>query len=78
VRTFVLSCQQEDGGFKQRPDTPFESDPELTAYAILGLAGIDGHSERLHQAEVYLHSAQQEDGTFVSATPIEIQEPEKN
>lgn len=76
ARAFVLSCQNEDGGFGQVPAAP--SDPELTAYAMLGLARIIPDSPELKDAAEYLRAVQQEDGTYISATPVEIEEPEKN
>ena len=76
AHAFILSCQNEDGGFGQVVTAL--SDPELTAYAVLGLAEIDGYSPELQNAAEYLRSVQEDDGSYISATPAEIEEPEKN
>ena len=76
AHAFVLSCQNEDGGFGQVVTAL--SDPELTAHAVLGLAEIDGYSPELQNASEYLRSVQEDDGSYISATPVEIEEPEKN
>jgi squalene cyclase len=76
AHAFVLSCQNEDGGFGQVVTAL--SDPELTAYAVLGLPEIDGYSPELQNAAEYLRSVQEDDGSYISATPVEIEEPEKN
>ncbi|OQY28352.1 MAG: hypothetical protein B6244_07545 [Candidatus Cloacimonetes bacterium 4572_55] len=76
ARAFLYSCQHEDGGFGQMPPTP--SDPELTAYAMLPLLLLEGKTAEMTEAAYYLSDLQQDDGTYVSATPIEIENPEKN
>lgn len=70
AHAFVLSCQNEDGGFGQVVTAL--SDPELTAYDVLGLAQIDGYSPELQNAVEYLRSVQEDDGSYISATPVEI------
>ena len=65
-----------DGGFGRYKNSP--SDPEITAIAIMALAvGNDPFNTR-RVAINYLTEARQEDGSFVSNTPIELTEPTAN
>ncbi|MCH8293474.1 terpene cyclase/mutase family protein [Candidatus Poribacteria bacterium] len=73
---WLKQMQNEDGGFGRRKGEA--SDPEITAYAIMALvAGKDPlNTDRV--AIGYLRKVQQEDGSFVSATPIELKQPTAN
>ena len=55
-----------------------KSDPELTAYAILALVAGKDTSTAGYRAVYYLRKVQQKDGSYVSATPIELKEPTAN
>ena len=54
------------------------SDPEVTAYAVLALVIGEDPLNADQVALRYLREVQQEDGSFVSATPIELKEPTAN
>ena len=73
---WLKQMQNQDGGFGRWKGTP--SDPEITAYAVLALV-IGGDPLNADQVALrYLREVQQEDGSFVSATPIELQQPTAN
>ena len=73
---WLKQLQNEDGGFSRRKGRP--SDPEITAYVILALAagGDPVNTDKI--AIGYLKRVRQEDGSFVSATPIELTQPAAN
>ena len=68
--------QNAGGGFGRQEGE--SSDPEITAYAILALVTGGDPLNTDKVAIGYLRNIQQEDGSFVSATPIELKEPKAN
>ena len=54
------------------------SDPEITAIAIMGLAAGNDPLNTRRVAINYFTNVRQEDGSFVSNTPIELSEPIAN
>ena len=73
---WLKQMQNDDGGFGKWKDAP--SDPEITAYAVLALVIGEDPLNADQVALRYLREVQQEDGSFVSATPIELQQPTAN
>ena len=73
---WLKQMQNDDGGFGRWKDAP--SDPEITAYAVLALVIGEDPLNADQVALRYLREVQQEDGSFVSATPIELKEPTAN
>ena len=73
---WLKQVQNKDGGFGKRKHEP--SDPEITAYAILALVAGGDPLNADKVAIGYLRSVQQEDGSFASATPIELKNPKAN
>ena len=73
---WLKQFQNKDGGFGRYKGS--SSDPEITAIAIMALtAGNDPLNTR-RVAINYLTNVRQEDGTFVSNTPIELSKPTAN
>ena len=73
---WLKQFQNNDGGFGRYKGSP--SDPEITAIAIMALtAGNDPLNTR-RIAINYLTNVRQEDGSFVSNTPIELSKPTAN
>ncbi|MCZ6678156.1 MAG: terpene cyclase/mutase family protein, partial [Candidatus Poribacteria bacterium] len=73
---WLKQMQNADGGFgRQKGDL---SDPEVTAYAILALVAGEDPLNTDKVAIRYLRGVQGEDGSFASATPIELKEPTAN
>ena len=73
---WLKQMQNDDGGFGRWKGAP--SDPEITAYAVLALVIGEDPLNADQVALRYLREVQQEDGSFVSATPIELKEPTAN
>ena len=73
---WLKQMQNDDGGFGMWKGAP--SDPEVTAYAVLALVIGEDPLNADQVALRYLREVQQEDGSFVSATPIELKEPTAN
>jgi prenyltransferase beta subunit len=74
---WLKQVQNDDGGFGMTKGQ--KSDPELTAYAILALVAGKDTSTAGYRAVHYLRKVQQkDDGSYVSATPIELKEPTAN
>ncbi len=73
---WLKQMQNPDWGFGRQKGQP--SDPEVTASAILALAAGEDPLNTDKVAAGYLRSVQQKDGSFVSATPIELKEPKAN
>ena len=73
---WLKQMQNKDGGFGIQKSEP--SDPEITAYAILALVAGGDPLNTDKVAIGYLREIQQEDGSFVSATPIEFKTPKAN
>lgn len=68
--------QNQDNGFPLAKGKP--SDPEITAYAILALVACQDRFNTDKLAIGYLKNTQEEDGSFVSQTPIELDVPKAN
>jgi hypothetical protein len=69
--------QAPSGGFSMSRGLP--EDPEITAYAIMGLNGLPAALDAVARAAAYLGRAQHEDGAFTSAAPIQFNhQPKKN
>ena len=81
---WLKQTQNDDGGFgvwnipTKSGTKGQKSDPELTAYAILALVAGKDTSTAGYRAVYYLRKVQQKDGSYVSATPIELKEPTAN
>ncbi len=73
---WLKRMQNDDGGFGKWKGAP--SDPEITAYAVLALVIGEDPLNADKVALRYLREVQQEDGSFVSATPIELKQPTAN
>ena len=73
---WLKQLQNKDGGFGRYKNSP--SDPEITAIAVMALAAGNDPFNTRRVAINYLTNARQEDGSFVSHTPIELKEPTAN
>ena len=73
---WLKRMQNGDGGFGKWKGAP--SDPEITAYAILALVIGEDPLNADTVALRYLREVQQADGSFVSATPVELKQPTAN
>ena len=73
---WLKQMQNDDGGFGMWKGAP--SDPEITAYAVLALVIGEDPLNADQVALGYLREVQEEDGSFVSATPIELKQPTAN
>ncbi len=73
---WLKQMQNDDGGFGKWKGVP--SDPEITAYAVLALVIGEDPLNADKVALRYLREVQQEDGSFVSATPVELKQPTAN
>ena len=73
---WLKQMQNDDGGFGKWKGAP--SDPEITAYAVLALVIGEDPLNADQVALRYLREVQQDDGSFVSATPIELEQPAAN
>ena len=73
---WLKQLQNTDGGFGRYRNSP--SDPEITAIAIMALAAGNDPLNTRRVAINYLASVRQEDGSFISNTPIELTEPIAN
>jgi prenyltransferase beta subunit len=67
---WLLTAQKGSGGFAMMPDSP--EDPEITAYVMSAMNGLDEHREYVKKAICYLEQAQEVDGTFNSYAPIQF------
>ena len=72
----VKQFQNKDGGFGRFKNKP--SDPEVTATAIMVFAANNDPLNTRRIAITYLTKAQEPDGSYKSATPIELQTPRPN
>jgi prenyltransferase beta subunit len=68
--TWLLTTQKKSGGFSMTPDSL--EDPEITAYAMTVMNGIDAYKDNMKKAIAYLEQAQEADGTFKSYAPIQF------
>ena len=73
---WLKQLQNRDGGFGRYKNSP--SDPEITAIAVMALAAGNDPFNTRRVAINYLTNARQEDGSFVSNTPMELKEPTAN
>ena len=73
---WLKQLQNEDGGFGRTKGE--NSDPEISAYAVMALAAGKDPLNTDRVTLGYLTTVQQEDGGFVSDTPIELKEPAAN
>jgi squalene cyclase len=67
---WLLTTQKESGGFAMTPESP--EDPEITAYAMTVMNGLDAYKAHMQKAIDYLEQAQEADGTFNSYAPIQF------
>ena len=73
---WLKQMQNKDGGFGRTKGE--KSAPEISAYAVMALAAGKDPLNTDRVTLGYLASVQQEDGSFVSDTPIELKEPVSN
>ena len=73
---WLKQFQNDNGGFSRFRGKP--SDPEATAAAIMTLAARNDPLNTRRIAITYLTKAQEPDGSYKSATPIELQTPKSN
>ena len=73
---WLKQLQNRDGGFGRYKNSP--SDPEITAIAILALAAGNDPLNTRRVATDYLTDVRQDDGSFVSKTPMELKEQTAN
>ena len=68
--SWLLTTQKKSGGFSMTPDSL--EDPEITAYAMTVMNGLDAYETHMKRAIDYLEQAQEPDGTFKSYAPIQF------
>lgn len=73
---WLKQLQNKDGGFGRYKNSP--SDAEITAIAVLALAAGNDPLNTRRVAIDYLAGIRQDDGSFVSKTPMELTEPASN
>ena len=73
---WLKQLQNDDGGFSRYKNSP--SDPEITAIAVMALAAGNDPLNTRRVAINYLTTVGQEDGSFVSNTPVELTKPVAN
>ena len=73
---WLKQLQNRDGGFGRYKNSP--SDPEITAIAVMALSAGNDPLNTRRVAISYLTNTRQEDGSFVSNTPMELKEPTAN
>ena len=73
---WLKQFQNADGGFATYKNLP--SDPEVTASAIMALAAGNDPLNTRRVAIGYLTKVRRADGSFVSATPMELEKPTAN
>jgi prenyltransferase beta subunit len=73
---WLKQMQNQDGGFGRTKGE--KSDPEISAYAVMALAAGKDPLNTDRVTLGYLTTVQQEDGGFISDTPIELKEPVAN
>ena len=67
---YILTTQKPYGGFAPVPPAP--EDPEATAYALMALSKFPNKKMNVNKAVEYLVKAQQPDGAYISASPIQF------
>ena len=73
---WLKQLQNKDGGFGKYKNSP--SDAEITAIAVLALAAGNDPLNTRRVAIDYLTDIRQDDGSFVSKTPMELTEAASN
>ena len=73
---WLKQLQNKDGGFGRYKNSP--SDAEITAIAVLALAAGNDPLNTRRVAIDYLAGIRQDDGSFVSKTPMELTEAASN
>ena len=73
---WLKQLQNTDGGFGRYKNSP--SDPEITAVAIMALAAGNDPLNTRRIAINHLTTVRQQDGSFVSNTPVELTKPVAN
>src|SRR5271157_4436044 len=72
---WLLRAQKPSGGFSMVPPAP--EDPEVTAYAIMGLNKVPGQKDAVAKAAEYLAKVQLPDGAYISDTPQQFDKKAK-
>jgi prenyltransferase beta subunit len=67
---WLMTTQKESGGFAMLSDST--EDPEITAYAMTVMNGLDVYKTPMQKAIAYLEQVQEADGTFNSYAPIQF------
>jgi prenyltransferase beta subunit len=67
---WLMTMQKESGGFAMSSDST--EDPEITAYAMTVMNGLDVYKTPMQKAIAYLEQVQEADGTFNSYAPIQF------
>lgn len=67
---WLVKLQKPGGGFSPAPGSP--EDPEVTAHVIIALKNIPDKKAIIARAADFLAKTQQQDGTFISASPIQF------
>ena len=67
---WLQTTQKPGGGFSVVPPAP--EDPEATAYSIMALNKLPDKKAMVDKAVDYLGKAQQSDGAFISASPMQF------
>jgi prenyltransferase beta subunit len=67
---WLLKMQAASGGFSMIPSLP--EDPEITAYVITALNGVNAYIGPMKKAIEYLGRVQETDGTFNSYAPLQF------
>jgi prenyltransferase beta subunit len=67
---WLMTMQEESGGFAMSSDST--EDPEITAYAMTVMNGLDVYKTHMQKAIAYLERVQEADGTFKSYAPIQF------
>jgi len=67
---WLMTMQKESGGFAMSSD--LTEDPEITAYAMTVMNGLDVYKTHMQKAIAYLEQVQEADGTFNSYAPIQF------
>lgn len=68
--SWLMKTQKPSGGFSMVPPAP--EDPEVTAYAIMGINRIPDTKKAIERAVDYLGKTQHSDGAYTSATPMQF------
>lgn len=66
----ILSAQTEEGGFKERGDSPVAINTGLAIKALSKHKDFEGVEDSINKAIEYLHSVQKDDGAFYTGTYV--------